>query len=395
MVYNLTTYVGASVIRDEIPSSDQISDYARMFKEGISLNVVAGGVSNKSDLDNEVLSWANFQKNVVPGMLLQIEGFNEINNFGFTYNGVNPKTSYSGMAQAMRDLYGLVRSNPDLEGVPVLDLTGGNFEDGACQGLSQYLGHADFGTIHNYAWAGRPSISIDNTKNLFLLGLGQTYPWWQNPTSNFAMTETGYHSDSFPDGVTELAQGIMVVNTLLNGLSVGFRQTFIYELWDEEWSGYDGPESHFGLFRHNETTKPAARALHFLSGLLSDSNTPSSLNQYSFTLTNLPIGAEYLIFQNSGGLLFLVVWTNAPVYDPISQTDITPTPVQVTLSLSASTTFNVYDIYSTTADDTQPLPPIQTQTGTSVQFSMGSQAVVISFTQASKSVKPIEKILVV
>jgi hypothetical protein len=60
-------------------------------------------------------------------MLKQIEGFNEINNFGFMYNGVNYKTSFGGMAQAMRDLYSLVRSNPALNSVPVLDLTGMTF----------------------------------------------------------------------------------------------------------------------------------------------------------------------------------------------------------------------------------------------------------------------------
>jgi hypothetical protein len=53
------------------------------------------------------------------------------------------------------------------------------FLDGACQGLSDYHGHADFGTIHNYAYAGGPSVSIAGTNNLFLWGAGDNYPWWQ------------------------------------------------------------------------------------------------------------------------------------------------------------------------------------------------------------------------
>ncbi len=257
MVLNLTTFVGAGIIRDAIPSASQEPYYAKMYGEGILLNVVAGGAPNKSVLNEEVLvcyfalidclsllsisqAWANFNKNTIPGMLLQVEGFNELNNFGFVYNGVNPKTSFSGMAQAMRDLYSLVKSNTNLNGIPVLDLTGGNFEDGACVGLSEYIGHADFGNIHNYAYAGRPSISIDDTKNLFILGVGQTYPYWQGPTSNFAVTEIGYHTSNFSNGVTMTAQAVMIVNTLLNGKAMGFRQTFIYELWDETWNGYDG-----------------------------------------------------------------------------------------------------------------------------------------------------------
>ena len=54
------------------------------------------------------------------------------------------------------------------------------------------------------------------------------------------MTEIGYHTDNFTDGVTEIAAGILLVNTLLSGIQYGFRQTYIYELWDETWPNYDG-----------------------------------------------------------------------------------------------------------------------------------------------------------
>jgi hypothetical protein len=90
-----------------------------------------------------------------------------------------------------------------------------------------------------------------------------------------------------------------------------------------------GSESHYGLFNHDETPKSAARALHFLSGLLNDSVTTPNPGLYSFTLSGLPIGAQYVLFQNSNGTLFLVLWNNAPVYDPLTQTDLTATPVQV------------------------------------------------------------------
>jgi hypothetical protein len=131
------------------------------------------------------------------------------------------------------------------------------------------------------------------------------YNIFQYPTSNYLMTEIGYHTDNFTDGVTETAAGILIVNTLLSGLQYGFSQTYIYELWDETWAGYDGitlrlyffyflgnnynstalgPESHFGLFNHDETPKPAAKALHFLSQLLSDSGTPAAPSTSSFIL---------------------------------------------------------------------------------------------------------------
>jgi len=78
------------------------------------------------------------------------------------------------------------------------------------------------------------------------------------------------------------------------------------------------------------------------------------------------------------GEYFLIFWSNAPVFNPITNLDIVPTTYQVTLSLNASVTFNVYNIFSSSADDTLPLPPSSTKNGQSLTFSLADQAVVIS-----------------
>jgi hypothetical protein len=179
-------------------------------------------------------------------MLLYVEGFNEINNFGFTYNGFNPDSTFEGLAQAMHDLYTMVRSTNKLNGIPVLDLTGGTFSDGTSFGLDNYTWHADMGNIHAYQGAGNPAVSIGGACNMFLLGLAQ-YPGWQNPTSNYVVTETGYHTSNFTNGVTEIAASKLIVNTLLNGIAVGFAQTYIYELLDEVWDDYSGNETRFPI----------------------------------------------------------------------------------------------------------------------------------------------------
>jgi len=378
MVYNLTTYVGVGAIRDSIPSPSQAADYARMFAAGIQLTVVAGGSPNKTELAKQVQSWSAFQTSQ-PGMLRYIEGYNEINNFKFTYNGYDPSKTAAGMAQAQTDLYYLVRSVANLNGVYVLDLTGNTYLDGASFGLLNYSGHADFGTLHAYAYGGWPSEAIAGSNSLFLLGLSGTYPTWNNALNNYVISETGYHSDSFSNGVTENAQAKLLVNSLLNGISAGFREIYLYELIDEVWSGYNGPESHFGLFRNNQTPKPAARALHFLSGLLKDTKSVANPTSLSFTLNGLPVGSKYVLFQNSNSSYFLVIWNNSPVYDPASQSDIPAQPVTASLVLSGSKTVLVYDVFSTTADDTKPLSPISTTTASTVNFRIADTAVVLSF----------------
>jgi len=54
MVYNLTTYLGVSIIRDGLPSGGQLPDFLRMIAEGIKLNFVMGGVANKAALQTKV-----------------------------------------------------------------------------------------------------------------------------------------------------------------------------------------------------------------------------------------------------------------------------------------------------------------------------------------------------
>jgi len=92
---------------------------------------------------------------------------------------------------------------------------------------------------------------------------------------------------------------------------------------------HPGPESHFGLFRNDQSPKPVARALRFLSGLLND--TGGGTQSLHFFLKGLPVGGQYLLFQKSDKSFVLVVWNNAPVYNPVTQTDISTASVQVWL----------------------------------------------------------------
>jgi hypothetical protein len=88
------------------------------------------------------------------------------------------------------------------------------------------------------------------------------------------------------------------------------------------------------LFHNNRSTKPAARALHFISSLLNEdvseaSDKRDAQEQFNFTLEGLPVGARHLLFKNSNGTYFLVIWNDSPVYHPYLGHDITVTPVQV------------------------------------------------------------------
>eukprot|EP01117_Protostelium_nocturnum_P008609 TRINITY_DN3088_c0_g1_i1.p1 TRINITY_DN3088_c0_g1~~TRINITY_DN3088_c0_g1_i1.p1 ORF type:complete len:642 (+),score=178.51 TRINITY_DN3088_c0_g1_i1:62-1927(+) len=380
-------YIGAGWFRDGVPSpnnADWNANYAKLYSAGVRLNTLAGGASNKSELAAQVQRFVDYNTRQ-PGMLAQLEGFNEINNFGFNYNGYNKSITYRGMAIAMNDFYSLVQAS-SLK-VPVLDLTAGTFSDGAQWGLDDYKGHADLGNVHNYAFGGAQPSSFGGASNLFSLSLKGSYPKWNWPTSNFAMTEIGYYTWTDANSVSEAAQGKMLVNTLLEGLLIGFRQTFIYELWDERWSNYEGSQSHYGVFRNDWSPKPAARALHFLSELLQDDKTEGQqTGTLNFQLENFPVGGQYLLFQKSSGLYTLVLWNRAPVWDGAA--DVTTPTVQVKLSLGSSADIKFFNLYNPNSNDTKPLEPANSSKGTSIQFDFADQAVALSFVFDSSPISP-------
>lgn len=60
--------------------------------------------------------------------------------------------------------------------------------------------------------------------------------------------------------------------------------------------------------------------------------TRISLGTVDITLENLPVGAEYILFQKSNGTYMLVVWSVAPVYNPPTKLDLPFSPSNVFFS---------------------------------------------------------------
>jgi hypothetical protein len=103
-----------------------------------------------------------------------------LNNQPFVYNGVDPKTSYAGMAQAQKDFYSAIKASSILKDIPVYDLTAGNSgPDSASLGLTQLPGYADYANIHPYSYQGDNSIV---GWSYFSSNMNGDYPQWQSNT---------------------------------------------------------------------------------------------------------------------------------------------------------------------------------------------------------------------
>ncbi|CAF1321630.1 unnamed protein product [Didymodactylos carnosus] len=172
LVTSLAPFVGTSTIRDGIPNANQYAAYKAAVDAGLKINFLFGGPSNISGLQdqiNRILTLVN-NYDVPISSINNFEGFNELNNFGFTYNGINPATSYTGMAEAMKDLYLLIKSTPQFNGIRVYDLTAASFgPDAADAGLLNYSGRADYANIHAYPYKGAPGYYA--SRNIFYEGI--------------------------------------------------------------------------------------------------------------------------------------------------------------------------------------------------------------------------------
>jgi hypothetical protein len=360
----MATWVGASTIREGIVDN-LLDSYKAVANAGLKLNLLPITHDNINISDNiRILETAETNN---PGAVTSVEGFNEINNQPFVYNGVDPKTSYAGMAQAQKDLYNGVKGSSILKNIPVYDLTAGNSgPDSAQVGLTQLTGFADYANIHPYSYQGDNSIV---GWSYFDGNLGGDYPTWQSDIPR-TITELGWPSLVYSQGdqgVSELAQSILTINSVLNSIKNGFRQIFLYELWDESWGNPQNTEEHFGLFRHDNSAKPVANVFRTLVGLLKDSGnvTPAPFN-YSIDGIQLTTSRN-LLFQSSNGNYWLAIYNDAAVWNPMSQTDVRTDPFPLTLTLGSGNKFStadftVYNPYSAiiagSAPATQSFPGV-------------------------------------
>jgi len=235
--------------------------------------------------------------------------------------------------------------------------------------------------LHPYSYNGDHSIV---GWSYFWSNLGGDFPTWQANIPR-VMTEFGWPTLVYSgnqQGVSNLAQSKLIVNALLNSIRTGFRQTFIYELWDESWGNPSNTEEHFGLFNHDQSPKPVATVLRTITGLLKD-NPTGSVTAFNFSIDGFPLTTgRYLTFQmQKTPSYWLAIYNDCAVWNPMAQTDVENTPFALTIQLGSgnkftTADFTVYNPYSTVIPGS--LPASQTTKGVSkLTFDANDYAVLV------------------
>ncbi|MGD0109114.1 MAG: Ig-like domain-containing protein [Rhodopila sp.] len=118
-------------------------------------------------------------------------------------------------------------------------------------------------------------------------------------------TETGYSTAS----VSQAAQAQGDLDILMDDARNGVAQTYLYQLLDAYPLGSPHGDDGGGLFDPNGVAKTAAVAIHDLTTILADTNTPlANPVTPGFTVSGLPADGSTLDIEKSNGTQEFVVW---------------------------------------------------------------------------------------
>lgn len=321
-------YAGIDALRVGAPTAKPgpvyYSHLEQIAAAGLKLDVV---VDTSDTPVNNASAIAGFLK-LHPGSIAFIEGPNEPNNWGVDYAG---KSGVEGAKAWMADFYAAMNANA---------LT----KDVAIAGMSSWppvAAESDTNNLHIYPNHG------DQPRTYIAEGVAAQGA--ADPGKGFVITEMGWYTapglgdaGAAWSGVDEATHAKLVLNAYMDAASMGISHVGFYELRD--WIFTD-IAAHFGLFRKDDTPKPAATALHNLEAVLADTGAtagtfaPGSLDY----TTTAPSDVQSMLMQKSSGEFVLAFWREPDVWDQAAQKAINPAGVSFNLQLASAVNASVFD----------------------------------------------------
>jgi hypothetical protein len=333
-VINGLKYLGIDHVRDATVYGSS-TPYHTLANAGIKFNLFVQRVDakNGTEMAAAVDRLAAFATQH-PGTVVSIEGPNEVNNWPVTYNS---QTGTAGAQAFQHTLFTEVNADPVLKDLPILGFTD----------WPQHSGSSDWINIHPYSKYGDQPFREINWHKTDLETVDSGKP--------FAITETGYHTSLTSDttaggweGVDQITQAKLTLNTYMDAFKLGSKATYMYELM----ASYADPagsdkEQHFGLFDVSGNAKPAATAVHNLTTILADTGANAetfATGSLSYTTTGLPASGSNVLLQKSSGAYDIVLWNEPDIWNENTDTPITAPTSNVTVNLGATyASVKIYD----------------------------------------------------
>ena len=291
---HVRTYGGSEIVPPE--------SYARLAAGGLRFNLIAS-----SDRIAETVDFAARLNSQVPGSVVSVEGFNEINNWPVAYGGAQGEVA-ARAAQAA--LYAGVKGRTELKDVPVLYFTGG-------AETHDVSGMADFVNVHAYSNnALQPRPFIKGALRQYR-GAAAQLPRLNTEFGNFTLPagwpeEKPYWANQTQLGVDEETQAKIVLNSFFEGIELGFARSYAYELLDQKHDP-DGsqPEFHYGLFTFDHQPKASAKALHRLTGFLARTRSNAFTGTVQPQLRNPDDVIGEVAIRRADGSMIVALWNRS------------------------------------------------------------------------------------
>ena len=387
MVLSALNYLGISTVRDHFTNlGTGGAAVGAMAAAGIKFDFVASSdlpAKGDAGLADYVAGLKAFQSKYA-GSIFAIEGLNEVNIQAFNYKGSGDLAAAAAYQKA---LYGAVKGDSALSGIPVINLSIGLESSSAYAAIGNLGAYADYGNAHAYTATGWQSDKVMEASMARAAGAAKGDP--------VIVTETGYTTLKSDTGlgVNESAQAKLTLNAVLHAYENGSSKTFLYELFDSSLEP-TGParEFNFGLFKTDGTPKQAAVALHNLTSILAytDAGTGTAASAATaYTLKDMPADGHSMAMTKGNGAYDLVLWRDVKMWDSASQTETTTAPRSMTIDLGGvQKTVYVYDPLNGTT-------PIATYTNvSSITVAMGDRPLIVevgakgAYTEVKPSVAP-------
>lgn len=328
-------YLGARWIRtDESWHTDEQVEHIKRLHEATGVKISTSLGSGGSNIEQLITG----SKRIAElGILLAIEGNNEPNNWGITYNGEKGGRdgSWASVARLHRDLYKAVKADAVLKEYPVwattetgamVDNVGLQYievpkDDMAVKEEFRGVRYADVANCHNYfihpswpapqnnqTWLSANPTSAAKGDHLY----GNYGSTWLKKHKGYTeeqliaiprvTTETGA---TISGALTEEMQGKMYLSCYLSQFTQGWSHTAMYIMRDR--SDEAGNQS-FGFFDKDYHPRKAAHYLHNMTTILKDKGEPKRVGRLAYDIENMSEVVHDLLLQKSDGSFVLIIW---------------------------------------------------------------------------------------
>ena len=328
-------YLGARWIRtDESWHTDEQVEHIRKLHKATGVKISTSLGSGGSNIEQLI---AGSKRIAELGVLLAIEGNNEPNNWGITYQGQKGGRdgSWDAVARLHRDLYRAVKADPMLKSYPVwattetgamVDNVGLQYievpkDDKAVKEEFRGVRYADVANCHNYFI--HPSWPAPQNNQTWLSANPTSQAKGDHLYGNYGLTwlkkHKGYTEEelkSIPRVTTETGatisgklteemQGKMYLSCYLAQFAQGWSHTAMYIMRDR--SDEAGNQS-FGFFDKDYRPRKAAHYLHNMTTILADNVKPKRLQPLNYEIENQSAEVHDLLLQKSDGSYMLIIW---------------------------------------------------------------------------------------